>query len=116
MAATLIGRKEDAIIAAITTTVLLIVVAVSPQHAWLQPILRFADTIIGVAIGIVAAWSSSQGDPLTDMPAKAPRPSRRAKLPDVADGLLPCGFGASSITSTGACPPRPLEGPQVVAQ
>jgi uncharacterized membrane protein YccC len=57
LAATLIGRKEDAIIAAITTTVLLIVVAASPQHAWLQPILRFADTVIGVAIGIVAAWA-----------------------------------------------------------
>jgi uncharacterized membrane protein YccC len=56
LAATLIGRPEDAITAAITTTVLLIVVAVSPQHAWLQPILRFADTVVGVAVGIAAAW------------------------------------------------------------
>jgi uncharacterized membrane protein YccC len=36
--------------------VLLIVVAVSPQHAWLQPILRFGDTVVGVVVGIVAAW------------------------------------------------------------
>jgi len=56
LAATLIGRPEDAITAAITTTVLMVVVAVSPQHAWLQPILRFADTVIGVAVGIAAAW------------------------------------------------------------
>ncbi|HEX3956793.1 MAG TPA: hypothetical protein VHZ03_09195 [Trebonia sp.] len=35
---------------------LLIVVAVSPQHAWLQPILRFGDTVVGVVVGIVAAW------------------------------------------------------------
>ncbi|HEY6787899.1 MAG TPA: FUSC family protein [Trebonia sp.] len=56
LAATLIGRQEDAILAAITTTVLLIVVAVSPQHAWLQPILRFGDTVVGVVVGIVAAW------------------------------------------------------------
>jgi uncharacterized membrane protein YccC len=56
LAATLLGRPEDAITAAITTTVLLIVVAVNPQHAWLQPILRFADTVVGVAVGIAAAW------------------------------------------------------------
>jgi uncharacterized membrane protein YccC len=55
LAATLIGRPEDAITAAITTTVVLVVAAVSPQHAWLQPILRFADTVMGVAVGIVAA-------------------------------------------------------------
>jgi uncharacterized membrane protein YccC len=56
LAATLIGRPEDAITAAITTTVLMVVVAVSPQHAWLQPILRFFDTVVGVAVGIAAAW------------------------------------------------------------
>jgi hypothetical protein len=30
----------------------LVVATVSPQHAWQQPILRLADTIVGVA----AAW------------------------------------------------------------
>jgi hypothetical protein len=29
---------------------------VSPQHAWQQPILRLADTVAGVAIGVAAAW------------------------------------------------------------
>jgi uncharacterized membrane protein YccC len=72
LAATLIGRPEDAILAAITTTVLLIVVAVSPQHAWLQPILRFADTVIGVAIGIVAAWVLREIRPRITKASSAP--------------------------------------------
>ena len=53
---TLLGRPEDAITAAITTAVVTVVAAVSPQHAWQQPILRFADTVVGVAVGIAAAW------------------------------------------------------------
>jgi uncharacterized membrane protein YccC len=53
---TLLGRSQDAATAAITTAVVLVVVAVSPHDAWQQPILRFVDTVIGVAIGIVAAW------------------------------------------------------------
>jgi uncharacterized membrane protein YccC len=56
LAATLIGRPDDAITAAITTTVVLVVAAVSPQHAWQQPILRLVDTVIGVAVGVAAAW------------------------------------------------------------
>jgi uncharacterized membrane protein YccC len=28
----------------------------SPHDAWRQPILRLADTAIGVAAGLVAAW------------------------------------------------------------
>jgi uncharacterized membrane protein YccC len=29
---------------------------VSPHDAWQQPILRLADTVIGVAVGLAAAW------------------------------------------------------------
>ena len=54
---TLIGRPGDAITAGITTAVVLVVAAVSPQNAWQQPILRFADTLIGVSVGIAAAWT-----------------------------------------------------------
>jgi uncharacterized membrane protein YccC len=36
--------------------VVLVASAVSPQHAWQQPILRLADTIVGVAVGLAAAW------------------------------------------------------------
>jgi uncharacterized membrane protein YccC len=56
LTATLLGRPEDAITAAITTTVVLVVAAVSPHDAWLQPILRFADTVVGTAVGVGSAW------------------------------------------------------------
>ena len=56
LAVHVIGRPGDAATAAITTAVVLVAAAVSPQHAWQQPILRLADTVIGVAIGVAAAW------------------------------------------------------------
>jgi len=56
LALTLAGRPEDAITAGITTAVIMVVAALSPHDAWEQPILRFADTVVGVAIGITAAW------------------------------------------------------------
>ena len=52
----LIGRSEDVITASITTTVVMVVAAISPQHAWKQPILRLIDTIVGIAVGIAGAW------------------------------------------------------------
>lgn len=52
----LAGRPDDAITAGITTTVILVVAKLSPHSAWRQPILRLADTVIGVAVGLVAAW------------------------------------------------------------
>ena len=80
LAATLIGRPGDAVTAAITTTVVLVVAAVSPQHAWQQPILRLADTVIGVAVGIAAAWLELRlaahwpGTPPAVNPAPEPNP------------------------------------------
>jgi len=56
LAAMLIGRPGDAITAAITTAVVLIVAEVSPHDAWRQPILRLADTVIGVAVGLAVVW------------------------------------------------------------
>jgi uncharacterized membrane protein YccC len=56
LAAALIGRSGDAVTAAITTAVVLVIAAVSPHNAWQQPILRFADTVIGVAVGVAGAW------------------------------------------------------------
>jgi uncharacterized membrane protein YccC len=52
----LAGRPADAITAAITTAVIMVVAKLSPHDAWREPILRFADTIIGVAVGVAAAW------------------------------------------------------------
>ena len=53
---TLIGRTDDVVTASITTTVVIVVAALSPDDARLQPILRVVDTVIGVAVGIVAAF------------------------------------------------------------
>ena len=52
----LLGRSEDIITACITTAVVMVVAAISPQHAWKQPILRLLDTMVGIAIGVVGAW------------------------------------------------------------
>jgi uncharacterized membrane protein YccC len=56
LAPTLAGRSADAATAAITTAVLLALAVLSPHHAWLQPPLRLADTVVGVIIGVAAAW------------------------------------------------------------
>ncbi|MCX4578392.1 FUSC family protein [Streptomyces sp. NBC_01571] len=49
----LVGRPGDEATAAITTTVVMVVAGLSPHEAWKQPLLRLADTAIGVAAGIV---------------------------------------------------------------
>jgi uncharacterized membrane protein YccC len=56
LAMMLLGRPGDAGTAAVTTAVLIVLAGVDPQHAWQQPILRLADTIVGVLVGIAAAW------------------------------------------------------------
>jgi uncharacterized membrane protein YccC len=56
LAVMLVGRPGDAVTAAITTAVIMIVAAVTPRDAWEQPILRLADTLVGVAVGVAAAW------------------------------------------------------------
>ena len=51
----LIGRSEDVVTAAITTTVVFVVAGLSPGPAWLQPILRLVDTAVGITVGILAS-------------------------------------------------------------
>jgi hypothetical protein len=58
LAVMLLGRPGDAVTAGITTAVIMVVAAVSPQHAWQQPILRLTDTVVGVAVGALAAWTA----------------------------------------------------------
>lgn len=55
-----IGRDEDVITAGITTSVVLVAAALSPHDAWEQPILRLADTVLGIAVGTGAAWITWQ--------------------------------------------------------
>jgi uncharacterized membrane protein YccC len=70
LAVMLLGRPGDAVTAGITTAVIMVVAAVSPQHAWQQPILRLADTLVGVAVGVAAAWTGTQVKKL--LPARVP--------------------------------------------
>jgi uncharacterized membrane protein YccC len=54
VAMTLLGWPDDTV-AGITTAVVMVVAALSPHHAWQQPILRLVDTAVGVVVGIAAA-------------------------------------------------------------
>ena len=48
----LLGRREDIVTTGITTAVVMVVAAMSPQDAWEQPLLRLIDTIVGIAVGL----------------------------------------------------------------
>jgi uncharacterized membrane protein YccC len=50
-----VGRDELVGTVAITTTVVMVVAAVSPHDAWQQPILRGVDTAVGIAVGVAAS-------------------------------------------------------------
>jgi uncharacterized membrane protein YccC len=52
----LLGRLDDVITTGITTAVVMVVAAMSPDHAWRQPLLRMVDTIVGAAVGVAGAW------------------------------------------------------------
>jgi len=52
-------RRDDVITTGITTAVVMVVAAISPEHAWKQPILRLVDTIAGTTVGILGALITS---------------------------------------------------------
>ena len=56
---TLMGRRDEIGLLAITTAVVLIVAAENQQTAWQQPFLRLADTVAGVTVGIACKWIAS---------------------------------------------------------
>jgi uncharacterized membrane protein YccC len=56
VAMSLLGRPDDIITTGITSAVVMVVAAISPDHAWKQPILRVVDTIAGVAVGVFGSW------------------------------------------------------------
>jgi uncharacterized membrane protein YccC len=58
VAMSLLGRPDDVITTGITTAVVMVVAAISPDQAWKQPLLRLVDTIVGVAVGVAGAWIS----------------------------------------------------------
>ena len=54
-----LGRRDDIVTTGITTTVVMVVAALSPQNAWQQPLLRLADTVVGIAVGVACKWIGS---------------------------------------------------------
>jgi uncharacterized membrane protein YccC len=72
----LLGRPGDAVTAGITTAVIMVVAAISPQHAWQQPILRLADTVVGVAVGAAAAWTGLQVQRFLSARSVPPAPAK----------------------------------------
>jgi threonine/homoserine efflux transporter RhtA len=60
VAMSLLGRPDDVVTTGITTAVVMVVGAISPDQAWKEPILRMVDTIAGVAERVLGAWISLQ--------------------------------------------------------
>jgi uncharacterized membrane protein len=59
MAMLLLGREDDIVTTGITTTVVLVVAAMNPEQTWQQAILRFFDTVVGIAVGVACKWCAS---------------------------------------------------------
>lgn len=59
LAMMLLDRRDDIVTTGITTVVVMVVAAISPQDAWHQPLLRLVDTVVGVGIGVLCKWAAS---------------------------------------------------------
>jgi uncharacterized membrane protein YccC len=59
VAMALLGRRDDIVTTGITTAVVMVVAAMSPENAWQQPLLRLADTVVGIAVGVACKWVGS---------------------------------------------------------
>src|SRR6202040_2674389 len=59
LSTTLLGRRNEIVTTGITTAVVMVVAALSPDHAWRQPLLRLLDTVVGVTVGLMFAWTGS---------------------------------------------------------
>jgi hypothetical protein len=75
----------------------MVVAAVSPQHAWQQPILRLADTVVGVAVGVVVAWAGIQVNRLLSARSVLPAPPK-AKI-DLSERAMVRGLRIRSCLS-----------------
>jgi uncharacterized membrane protein YccC len=53
---TIAGRPGDSVTTGVTIAVVMVVAELEPRNAWEQPILRFADTVVGVIVGLAMAW------------------------------------------------------------
>jgi uncharacterized membrane protein YccC len=55
----LLNRPGEIITTAITTIVVMAVAILSPADAWTQPLLRLADTVVGIVVGLLFNWGAS---------------------------------------------------------
>jgi hypothetical protein len=58
---TLIGKPEASVTTGITTAVVMVVAGLDPRDAWVQPILRLFDTLLGAAVGLAAVRLTQVG-------------------------------------------------------
>lgn len=54
------GRPEDAMTTGITVTVIMVVGALEPETAKIEPLLRLVDTLIGSAVAVAGAWVATR--------------------------------------------------------
>jgi uncharacterized membrane protein YccC len=59
LAMMLLGRQDDIVTTGTTTTVVMVVAAIGPTAARQQPVLRLADTVVGIGIGVAGKWITS---------------------------------------------------------
>jgi hypothetical protein len=55
----LLRQRDDIVTTGITTAVVMVVAAMSPNDAWQQPLLRLFDTVVGLALGVIFKWIGS---------------------------------------------------------
>jgi hypothetical protein len=55
----LLHRRDDIVTTGITTTVVMVVAAMSPTDAWQRPLLRLFDTVIGITLKVICKWIGS---------------------------------------------------------
>jgi hypothetical protein len=59
VAMALSGRRDDIVTTRITTAVVMVVAAMSPEDAWRQRVLRLSDTMVGITVGVAYTWAGS---------------------------------------------------------
>lgn len=55
-----LNLRDDVITMAITTLVVMVVAIMSPENGRIQPLLRFIDTVVGIAVGLTCVWAASR--------------------------------------------------------
>jgi uncharacterized membrane protein YccC len=53
------GCQDDTVTTGITTAVVLVVAAMTPEQGWQQPFLRLLDTVVGIVVGVLCNWCAS---------------------------------------------------------